>query len=69
MKRYSNTEMLAAINERVHSEAGRKALKLKYIDGYTLLKIAEILEMPYSTFTDRYYHKWLPELFETFSPE
>ena len=41
---------------------------MKYIDGMTLMEIAEALDIPYSTLTDRYYHKWLPELFATFSP-
>lgn len=68
MRRYLNSEMAAEIDERVHSEIGRKALKLKYIDGLTLLQIAERLDIPYSTLTDRYYHKWLPELFADFGP-
>ena len=54
------------IDEKVHSEIGRRALRMKFIDGLTLLQIAEALDMPYSTLTDKYYHKWLPELFATF---
>ena len=54
------------IDERVHSEVGRRALKMKYIDGKTLLKISEELGMVYSTFTENYYKKWLPELFADF---
>lgn len=61
--------MEAAINENVHSEQGRQALRLKYIDGLTLMEIAERLDIPYSTLTDRYYHKWLPELFADFGLE
>ena len=69
MRRYLNSQMSAEIDERVHSEIGRKALKMKYIDGKTLAQIAEELDIPYPTLTDRYYHKWLPELFENFGPE
>ena len=54
------------IDEKVHSEIGRRALRMKFIDGLTLLQIAEELNMPYSTLTDKYYHKWLPELFADF---
>ena len=68
MKRYLNSQMAAEIDEKVHSAQGRQALKMKYIDGMTLMEIAEALDIPYSTLTDRYYHKWLPELFATFSP-
>ena len=66
MKRYLNSDRAREIDEKVHSEVGRKALKMKYIDGRTLLEISEILNIPYSTFTDKYYHKWLPELFADF---
>lgn len=54
------------IDEKVHSDVGRKALKLKYIDGWKLPRIAQELDMPLSTFTDNYYNKWLPELFADF---
>ena len=54
------------IDEKVHSEIGRRALRMKFIDGLTLLQIAEALDMPYSTLTDKYYHRWLPELFAEF---
>ena len=66
MRRYLNSDRAREIDEKVHSATGRKALKLKFIDGLTLLQIAEELGMVYSTFTDNYYHKWLPELFEDF---
>lgn len=69
MKRYRNSEMMAAIDEYVHSEIGRRALKLKYIDGKTLLQIAEELDMPYPTLTDNFYRKWQKELFAEFDPE
>jgi len=54
------------IDEKVHSEIGRRALKMKYIDGMTLLQISFELNMPYSTFTDNYYNRWLKELFADF---
>ena len=66
MKRYLNSDRERMIDEKVHSEIGRRALKMKYIDGKTLLAISEELEMVYSTFTDNYYNKWLPELFADF---
>jgi len=66
VRRYLNSDRARMIDERVHSEIGRRALKLKFIDGKTLLQIAEEIDMPYSTFTANYYKKWLPELFEDF---
>ena len=52
----------------MHSEIGRRALKMKYIDGLTLLEISERLDMVYSTFRDNYY-KWQKELFADFESE
>lgn len=69
MRRYLNSDREREIDEKVHSAVGRRALKLKFIDGLTLLQIAEELGMVYSTFTDKYYHKWLPELFDDFGDE
>ena len=66
MKRYLNSDMAKTIDEKVHSDIGRKALKMKYIDGKTLLKISEELDIPYSTFTEKLYKKWQPELFADF---
>lgn len=66
MQRYLNSDRARMIDEKVHSEIGRRALRMKFIDGLTLLQIAEELNMPYSTLTDKYYHKWLPELFADF---
>ena len=58
------------INEKVHSEIGRKALKRKFLDGKTLMEISEEVGMVYSTFTRKYYKEWLPELFADFeAPE
>lgn len=70
MRRYLNSDRAREIDEKVHSEIGRRALKMKYIDGKTLLQISEELDMPYSTFTEKYYKKWQPELFADFeAPE
>lgn len=69
MKRYLNPDRERDIDEKVHSDIGRKALKLKFLDGKTLLQISEALDMPYSTFTENYYKKWLPELFADFGPD
>lgn len=68
VQRYLNTDRARMIDERVHSEVGRRALKLKFLDGKTLLQISEELGMVYSTFTANYYKKWLPELFADFDP-
>ena len=70
MKRYLNSDRARDIDEKVHSDIGRRALKLKYIDGKTLMEISEILDMPYSTFTDNWYNRWTKELFADFeAPE
>jgi hypothetical protein len=66
MKHYRNSDRAQEIDEKVHSEIGRRALKMKYIDGKTLMQISEELGMAYSTFTDNYYKRWLPELFADF---
>ncbi|MBR3019558.1 MAG: hypothetical protein IKH57_21180 [Clostridia bacterium] len=66
MKRYLNSDRERMIDEKVHSEIGRRALKMKYLDGKTLLQISEELDMVYSTFTRNYYYNWLPELFADF---
>ena len=69
MKRYLNSDRERMIDEKVHSEIGRRALKMKYIDGMTLLQIAEELDMVYSTFTAKFYKKWQKELFADFEEE
>ena len=66
MKRYLNPDREREIDEKVHSEAGRRALKMRYLDGMKLHEIAEALGMVYSTFTDNYYKRWLPDLFADF---
>lgn len=69
MKRYLNSDRARMIDEKVHSEIGRRALKMKYIDGMTLLQISEALGMVYSTFTAKFYNKWQKELFADFEEE
>lgn len=69
MKRYLNPDRERMIDEKVHSEIGRRALKMKYLDGKTLLEISEELGMVYSTFTWNYYNKWQPELFADFGDD
>lgn len=66
MKRYLNPDRERLIDERVHSEIGRIALKKKFVDDKPLLRISQEVDMVYSTFTDNYYNKWLPELFYDF---
>ena len=69
MKRYLNTDRARMIDEKVHSAVGRQALKMKYIDGMTLLEISEKLDMVYSTFTAKFYNKWQKELFADFGDD
>ena len=69
MKRYLNSDRERMIDEKVHSAIGRRALKMKYIDGMTLLQISEELGMVYSTFTANFYTKWQKELFADFEEE
>lgn len=70
MKRYLNSDRAREIDEKVHSAIGRRALKMKYIDGMKLHEIADALGMVYPTFTENYYKRWLPELFADFdAPE
>ena len=69
MKRYLNSDRARMIDEKVHSEIGRQALKMKYIDGMTLLQISERLNMVYSTFTANFYNKWQKELFADFGDD
>ena len=70
MKRYLNSVIEKEIDEKVHSAIGRRALKMKYIDGLSLLEISEQVDMVYSTFTRKYYKEWLPELCADFgSPD
>ena len=69
LRRYLNPDRERLIDERVHSDIGRQALKLVFIDGKTLREASEILDMPYSTLTDKYYNQWTPELFYDFGDD
>ena len=69
LRRYLNTDRVELIDEKVHSAIGRVALKLLFVDGKTLRETSEIMDMPYSTLTDKYYNQWLPELFYDFGDE
>ena len=69
LKRYLNPDRERLIDNNVHSDIGRKALKLVFIDGKTLNDASKIMGMVYSTFTDNFYHKWLPELFYNFGED
>lgn len=42
---YSNSEMLTAINEFIHSARDREIIKLRLIDGYTYAEIAETVHL------------------------
>ena len=42
---YSNSEMLTAINEYIHSARDREIIKLRLIDGYTYAEIAETVHL------------------------
>ena len=66
MKRYLNSDRERMIDEKVHSEVGRYALKRKVLYKKTLMEISEEVGMVYSTFTRNYYKEWLPELFADF---
>ena len=57
LKRYLNPDRERLIDNNVHSDVGRRALKLVFIDGKTLNEASKIMDMVYSTFTDNFYHK------------
>lgn len=42
---YKNSDIAKAIDEYVHSERDRKILRLRFIDGFTYEKIAEVVDM------------------------
>jgi hypothetical protein len=69
LRRYLNPDRERLIDERVHSDAGRQALKMMFVDGLSMMEASRKMDMPYSTFTDKYYHKWAPELFFDFGDE
>lgn len=41
----TNSEISHRINENIHSEKIRKVMYMKFVDGYTYERIAEVLEM------------------------
>ena len=69
LKNYLNPDRERLIDERVHSDDGRRALKLLFVDGKSLRLASEIMNMPYPTFTDKYYHQWAQELFFDFGED
>ena len=69
LKGYDNLARERLIDKNVHSDIGRQALKLMCVDGKSMMEASKMLGMVYSTFTDKYYHQWAPELFYTFGEE
>ena len=41
MTEYTNSEIIEAINERIHSERDRHILRRRYVDGLTYERLAE----------------------------
>ena len=66
LKDYLNSDRKRLIDERVHSDIGRQALNLMFVDGKSMMEASRIMDIPYPTFTDKYYHQWAPELFYDF---
>lgn len=48
MKKYTNGLISALIDEHIHSERDRKVMKLRFIDGYKINRIAETEEIDLS---------------------
>lgn len=48
MREYTNSEILEAINERIHSERDRAILRRRYVDGITLEGLAEEFDISVS---------------------
>lgn len=48
MKKYTNQQISDLIDEHIHSARNRKILKYRFIDGYTLRKIAEFEDIDLS---------------------
>ena len=69
LRAYLNPDRERLIDERVHSDDGRKALKLLFIDGKSMRVASEMMGMPYATFTDKYYNLWSKELFFDFGDD
>ena len=63
---YTNSAMLEAINECVHDERHREALKRKLIDGWTYERVAEQIDRtPRQTYS--IVKRYLPALREYLS--
>ena len=45
MREYTNSELIALIDERIQNERNRKILKRRLIDGITYEKLAEEFEL------------------------
>ena len=45
MREYTNSELIALIDERIHNERNRKILKRRLIDGITYEKLAEEFDL------------------------
>ena len=42
---YTNSQMRALIGEHIHSQRDREIMSLRLIEGYTLEKVAETVDM------------------------
>ena len=69
LKGYDNSVRIRLIDEKVHSSDGRQALKLMFVDGKSMMEASTEMDVPYSTFTDKYYNQWAPELFYNFGDD
>lgn len=45
MREYTNSEIIALIDERIHNERNRKILKRRLIDGITYERLAEEFDL------------------------
>lgn len=52
---YDNSQIIAIINEKIHSKRDRNVLHLKLVDDLSFTQIADKLNMPMSTVTLSYY--------------
>ena len=48
IKEYTNSEIIAMINEHIHSERNRSILKRRLVDGITFEKLAEEFDLSVS---------------------
>ncbi len=63
---YDNSQIIAIINEKIHSKRDRNVLYLKLVDNLSFTRIADELNMPMSTVTLSYY-KNIDTVLEIFS--